>query len=69
MWHADVPQETARAIVDRVKEGRLSLIVFHSAHWALPFRTALEDRVIQDAVKMLPVRERDENFFGIYPVV
>lgn len=58
--HDDVPQETARAIVDRVKEGRLSLIVLHSAHWALPFRTAMEDRVIQDAVKMLPVRERDE---------
>jgi trehalose utilization protein len=58
--HDEVPQETAQAIVDRVKEGRLSLIALHSAHWALPFRTAMEERAIQDVVKMLPVGERDK---------
>gem|GEM_PF-177863 len=58
--HEEVPQETAQAIVDRVKEGRLSLIALHSAHWALPFRTAMEERAIQDVVNMLPIRERDK---------
>src|SRR5690554_1061454 len=58
--HEEVPQETAQEIVDRVKEGRLSLIALHSAHWALPFRIAMEERAIQDVVNMLPVGEQDK---------
>ncbi|WP_209330773.1 ThuA domain-containing protein [Lunatimonas salinarum] len=57
--HQEIPVETAKAIVDRVKEGRLSLIALHSAHWSLPFHMAMEERAIQDVVNMLPIRERD----------
>src|SRR5437667_4356198 len=56
--HDDVPQKIADAIVDRVKAGRLSLVALHSAHWSAPFRTAMEARLIQETVKMLPVGER-----------
>src|SRR5438034_1371523 len=54
----DVPQKIADAIVDRVKTGRLSLVALHSADWSAPFRTAMEARLIQETVKMLPVGER-----------
>lgn len=58
--HDDVPQGIADAIVDRVKRGKLALIALHSAHWSAPFRTAMEARLVQDAVKTLPVRERSK---------
>ncbi len=56
----DFPQEMADKIVERVKAGRLALIALHSAHWANPFRTAMEARLIQETVKMLPVLERSK---------
>jgi trehalose utilization protein len=60
--HDEVPQATAAAIVERVKEGKLSLISLHSAHWSVPFRTAMEARLLQETVKMLPVGERSKVF-------
>lgn len=56
--HDAVPQTLGDAIVARVKSGRMALIALHSAHWSVPFRTAMEERAIQDAVKLLPVTER-----------
>jgi trehalose utilization protein len=56
----EVPQTIADAIVERVKAGRLSLIALHSAHWSAPFRTAMEARLIQETVKMLPIKERSK---------
>ena len=56
--HDDVPDKTAEAIVQRVKAGKLALIALHSAHWSAPFRTAMEARLVQDAVNMLPFAER-----------
>src|SRR3954465_5223533 len=38
----DVLQKMGDAIVERIKAGRLSLVALHSAHWSVPFRTAME---------------------------
>ena len=56
--HDEVPQPLADDIVERIKAGRLAFIPLHSAHWSIPFRTAMEARLIQETVKMLPVEER-----------
>jgi trehalose utilization protein len=56
----DVPQKMGDAIVERIKAGRLALVALHSAHWSVPFRTAMEARLVQETVKMLPVGERSK---------
>jgi trehalose utilization protein len=56
--HADVPQALADRIVERVKAGKLALIALHSAHWSAPFRTAMEARLIQNRLEMLPASAR-----------
>jgi trehalose utilization protein len=43
----EISVETARRIVDRVKAGKLSFIVLHSAHWATPFIQTLRGRTRQ----------------------
>jgi len=54
----DVKWETGDRIVGRVKEGKLGLIVLHSAHWSTPFITAMNERSKQDALKSLTPQER-----------
>ncbi|MHC4111005.1 MAG: ThuA domain-containing protein [Planctomycetota bacterium] len=54
----EISVETARRIVDRVKAGKLSFIVLHSAHWATPFVVAMEERTKQDALSKLSAAER-----------
>jgi len=49
--HADVKMDKVQKIVQRIKEGRMSLITLHSAHWSLPFVEAMYERTRQDAVK------------------
>jgi trehalose utilization protein len=56
--HDDIPQSIGDAIVARVRSGRLALVALHSAHWSIPFRSAMEARLIQDTIKLLPVGER-----------
>ncbi|OWK39344.1 ThuA domain-containing protein [Fimbriiglobus ruber] len=34
---AEITPEVGRAVVERIKEGTLSLVALHSAHWATPF--------------------------------
>lgn len=46
------------AIVQRVLEGKLSLIALHSAHWAKPFVRLMQERAKADALKQLPESER-----------
>jgi trehalose utilization protein len=63
IWWGHVRQgeisiETARRIVERLKAGKLSFIVLHSAHWATPFVVAMEERTKQDALAKLPAAER-----------
>ena len=51
--HAEVRIEKARQIVQRIKEGKMSLIALHSAHWSLPFVEAMNERTKMDAVKLV----------------
>jgi trehalose utilization protein len=54
----EVPAETGRAIVQRIKAGRLSLVALHSAHWSTPFVEAMRERSRDDARRALPESER-----------
>jgi len=61
--HGEVKPELVKAIVDRIKAGKLSLFVLHSAHWSKPFIEAMNERARADArdgllklVETLPVQ-------------
>jgi trehalose utilization protein len=56
--HPEVKPETGRAIVERIKAGKLSLIALHSAHWSTPFKEAMYARAIDDALASLPEADR-----------
>lgn len=56
--HNEVKMELAKDIARRVKEGKLSLIALHSAHWSLPFMETMNERAVQDALKSLTHKER-----------
>ena len=53
-------QDDARteAVVKRVKEGKLSFVGLHSAHWAKPFVRLMQERTKVDALKHVPQAER-----------
>src|SRR5580700_4662514 len=52
--HQEVTDEHVAAIIQRLKEGRLSLIALHSAHWSKPFVAAMSERALQDALQTVP---------------
>ena len=54
----EISVETARRIVERIKAGKFSFIVLHSAHWATPFVVAMEECAKQDALAKLSAAER-----------
>jgi len=56
----EISREKARGIVERVKAGKLALIVLHSAHWSTPFMVAMEERTKQDALGRLSIEEREK---------
>ena len=47
--HSKITPETGKKIVERIKQGRLSLIALHSAHWATPFVEAMNAKSRQEA--------------------
>jgi trehalose utilization protein len=49
---------SAKKLVDRIKEGKLSMITLHSAHWSEPFVEAMRYRATEDAMNGLTVEER-----------
>lgn len=53
-------QDDARmeAVVQRVLDGKLSLIALHSAHWAKPFVRLMQERAKADALAQIPETER-----------
>jgi trehalose utilization protein len=53
-----VSPRLAEAVASRVREGRLSLIALHSAHWSKPFVRLMQDRAKSDALAKLPEAER-----------
>ena len=56
--HAQLTNANAERVAQRVREGRLSLVALHSAHWAKPFVRLMQDRAKSDAVLQLPEAER-----------
>lgn len=48
--HSKITPETGKKIVERIKQGRLSLIALHSAHWATPFVEAMNAKSRQEAI-------------------
>src|ERR1700759_3771562 len=63
----EVSDERAKAIVDRIKEGKLSLIALHSAHFAKPFIDAMNERAVQDALKSLTEDQRKTATVKLVP--
>jgi len=59
----EVSTEKGKQIVQRIKKGKLSLIVLHSAHWSTPFVEAMNERAMQDAIKKLSQEERESAKF------
>ena len=59
--HGEVKEDKAKQIVERIKEGRLSLIALHSAHWSKPFVLAMEERARMDAAKQFPAGTKMES--------
>ncbi len=51
--HAEIAPETGQSIVKRIKDGRLSLIALHSAHWSTPFVEAMYERTRLDVAEKL----------------
>jgi trehalose utilization protein len=59
--HAEVNDTRTKQIVDRIKDGKLSLLALHSAHWSKPFVLAMEERARTDAAKQLPAGTKIET--------
>jgi len=55
--HKDVTDDHVKGIVERLQQGRLSLIALHSAHWSKPFIEAMNLRAMEDALKTVPQSE------------
>jgi trehalose utilization protein len=56
--NGEISVEEAQPIVDRIREGKLSMIALHSAHWATPFVMAMHERAKLDALAKLRPEER-----------
>ena len=54
----EIKVETGQKLVDRIKQGKISLIALHSAHWSTPFIEAMNERSISDALESLPPEQR-----------
>ena len=48
----------AERVASRVRDGRLGLIVLHSAHWSKPFIRLMQERAKSDALAQIPAAER-----------
>ncbi len=48
--HGEIKPETAKKIVARIKDGKISLLALHSAHYAMPFKEAMNERARMDAL-------------------
>lgn len=56
--HREIKSEAGQRIVERIKQGKLSLLALHSAHWSTPFIEAMNERAVADALDKLPPDER-----------
>ena len=58
--HGAISVPKAMEIVHRIKEGRLSLIALHSAHWSEPFVQAMNERARDNAHRTVPAGTKIE---------
>jgi trehalose utilization protein len=56
----EIRPEAGQRIVERIKQGKLSLLALHSAHWSTPFIEAMNERAVIDALDKLPADERPQ---------
>jgi len=56
--HREIKPEEGQRIVERIKQGKLSLLALHSAHWSTPFIEAMNERAIADALAGLSPEDR-----------
>ncbi len=57
--HAEITPETGKAIAQKIKNGKLSLIALHSAHWSTPFVEAMNERTRLDFAEKLQTGAND----------
>jgi trehalose utilization protein len=50
--NGEIAPEVGQSIVKQIKDGRLSLIALHSAHWSTPFVEAMYERTRLDFAKL-----------------
>ena len=71
MWvhgrKGEVSAARGKAVLEKIKTGKLQFIALHSAHWATPFVEAMNYRTIQNAKKAFPAPEGEEVEFKIVP--
>ena len=58
-----VKVEKAKEIVQRIRDGKMSLVTLHSAHWSMPFVEAMRWRTKEDAMASLTEQERKHAVF------
>jgi len=58
--NGDVKPEPVKAIVEKVKAGRLLFVGVHSAHWAPPFTALMDERARQDVRKQFAAVPADK---------
>ena len=63
--HGEIKPEKAKEIVARIKDGKLSLIALHSAHYAIPFKEAMNERARDDARSFMASMTKIEAPRGI----
>jgi trehalose utilization protein len=54
----EIKPEEGQRVVQRIKQGKLSLLALHSAHWSTPFIEAMNERAIADALAKLSPEEQ-----------
>jgi trehalose utilization protein len=54
----EIKPELGKRIVQRIKQGKLSLIALHSAHWSMPFIESMNERAVEDALANLKPEQR-----------
>lgn len=59
--NGEISVEEADRVVSRVKEGKLSLLALHSAHWATPFVMAMHERAKSDVLASLDEETRSKT--------
>jgi trehalose utilization protein len=65
--NGEIAPEIGQSIVRKIKEGKLSLIALHSAHWSTPFVEAMNERTRLDAVARLTAAAGDRVELSYVP--